>query len=461
MTFAELRHEKPLLVLAIMMVSCRHDQMRQTAIAKKLRELISHKMLIQGERNLDILQCLLVDLSWYQLHVHLGSQVGNLLHLIMAMATDLGLNRGVVPPIPAALAMRNPKIAVPTLSATRTLEERRTFLGCFFLTSMYVVWAGVLRATHTLQNWADTHYLLSRASMCVRDIYPIQHSRYVEECCQAISAAAEYPTDNYVVHLTRLHGMADSISRSLSQDVRHGIPASGPAPLGACVKLLESELQQLRSSLVEGERQNAILLLHFYAIEIFLYQTALNGDVEPALYGMYPFSRLHILYACLNSTKLCFETAYTLPPSQWFDLPWSVWSLLGHAIVVLSRLSLLQAEGWDQEYVRRTINFSGTMDALAQQLDIARVLAESQSFQIGHNQLPRVVPQVFLTYSAKLRRVKASHEAKYMAQSMNSHPMPDLPPMDALDIPTDDDFAMPYTTFFCDFLDESFWQQFT
>ncbi|KAJ9495456.1 hypothetical protein H2202_008996 [Exophiala xenobiotica] len=266
----------------------------------------------------------------------------------MAMATDLGLNRGVVPPIPAALAMRNPKIAVPTLSATRTLEERRTFLGCFFLTSMYVVWAG----------------------------------------------------------------------------------------------LLESELQQLRSSLVEGERQNAILLLHFYAIEIFLYQTALNGDVEPALYGMYPFSRLHILYACLNSTKLCFETAYTLPPSQWFDLPWS-------------------AEGWDQEYVRRTINFSGTMDALAQQLDIARVLAESQSFQIGHNQLPRVVPQVFLTYSAKLRRVKASHEAKYMAQSMNSHPMPDLPPMDALDIPTDDDFAMPYTTFFCDFLDESFWQQFT
>ncbi len=64
MTFIELRQEKPLLVLAIMMVSCRHDQIRQTAIAKKLRELISHKMLIQGERNLDILQCLLVYLSW-------------------------------------------------------------------------------------------------------------------------------------------------------------------------------------------------------------------------------------------------------------------------------------------------------------------------------------------------------------------------------------------------------------
>jgi hypothetical protein len=63
-TFTLLRQEKPLLVLAILMVSCRHDQVRQTTIAKKLRELISHKMLIKGERNLDILQCLLVYLSW-------------------------------------------------------------------------------------------------------------------------------------------------------------------------------------------------------------------------------------------------------------------------------------------------------------------------------------------------------------------------------------------------------------
>jgi len=63
-TFAELRQQKPLLVLALLMVSCRHDQPRQIAIARKLRELISYMMLIKGERSLDILQCLLVYLSW-------------------------------------------------------------------------------------------------------------------------------------------------------------------------------------------------------------------------------------------------------------------------------------------------------------------------------------------------------------------------------------------------------------
>ena len=122
----------------------------------------------------------------------------------------------------------------------------------------------ILRAVRSLSSYADTHYLFSRASMCVRDIYPIQHSKYVDECCQAISAAAEYPTDIYVVHLTRLHGMADRISRSLTPDVWHGTPASGSAPLGACVKSLESELLQLRSSLLEGERHNGKLGQSFH-----------------------------------------------------------------------------------------------------------------------------------------------------------------------------------------------------
>ncbi len=139
---------------------------------------------------------------------------------------------------------------------TRRTQNVSWLFFCYFHVSAL---NGSPRATRPLSSQADTHYLLSRASMCVRDIYPIRHSKYVDECCQAISAAAEYPTDTYVVHLTRLHGMADRISRSLTQDVWHGTPASGSAPLGACVKSLESELLQMRSSLLEGGRQNGKL----------------------------------------------------------------------------------------------------------------------------------------------------------------------------------------------------------
>ncbi|KAK5023578.1 hypothetical protein LTS07_009086 [Exophiala sideris] len=416
-TYTELRQEKPLFVLAIMMVSCRHDQSRQIAIARKLRELISYTMLVKGERSLDILQCLLVYLSWYQIHVDLSSQVGNLVHLIMAMTTDLCLNKGNFSPAPAAQALRNPKVPAPRPN-TRTLEERRTFLGAFFLTSI--------------------------ASTCHRDMYPIQHSPYVDECCQAISAAAEYSTDIDVVHLTRLHGMADKIFHSLTPDIWQRTPIFGSAPLGACVKSIQLEMLELNSSFPAGGGQNS-----------------LYDHIGPSRYGTYPLSRLHILYACLESTKRCFETAYTVPPSQWFDLPWSFWSLLGHAIVVLSKLSLLRFEEWDQEYVRRTMDFCGAMDALQQQLDTAKDWIESQSSQNGHDRSPRVIPQLYSTFSAKLKRVKIAHEAKSTAQPMNVHLTSDSSSSDTLTIPTDDTFGSPSATFFGDFLHESLWEHFT
>jgi len=95
--------------------------------------------------------------------------------------------------------------------------------------------------------------------MCVRDIDPIRYSTYVDECCRAISEAAEYPTDIYVVHLTHLHGLADRITRTLISDEWHMTPAFTSAPIGACVKSFESELRQVRSSLPEGAHQNGKL----------------------------------------------------------------------------------------------------------------------------------------------------------------------------------------------------------
>jgi hypothetical protein len=76
--------------------------------------------------------------------------VGNIGHLIMALLSDLRLNNGAVVQTlkPAfgrlepfgndgsdASAMRPTSRAAQNSSITRTLEERRTFLGCFFLIS--------------------------------------------------------------------------------------------------------------------------------------------------------------------------------------------------------------------------------------------------------------------------------------------------------------------------------------
>lgn len=313
--------------------------------------------------------------------------------------------------------------------------------------------------------------------MFKRDMEPIRYSRYVNECCRIISEAVKYPTDVYVVHLARLHGLADKITCTLSHDDCHMIPALTSAPISACVKMLESELLQIKSLFPEEAHQNcklsqqvgisrltklAILLMHFYMVEIFLYETALNDNIEPLRYGTNPFARLNMLYACLNSTKLFFDTVNSFPVSEFFSLPYTIWTYLGHTLSVLSRLSLLRVEGWDQNYVRSVLDISECLDNLASRLDEAKAAVETLSGQISHNSLARDVPQPFLMLSSNLQRVKAAHEAKYTAQTTNeSDQSPDLSCAELIVMSTDDELVVPPTTSFFEFLDENFWQQFT
>ena len=92
--------------------------------------------------------------------------------------------------------------------------------------------------------------------MCVRDIDPIRNSKYVDDCCHAISEASEYATDVDVIHLTRLHSLANRITGTLFHDDWHETSGFTSAPIGACVKSLESELLQLNDSLSVGAHQN-------------------------------------------------------------------------------------------------------------------------------------------------------------------------------------------------------------
>lgn len=62
--FEDLKEQKPLLLLAIVMVGLRHDQTRQETIARKIREIISRDLLIGGHQDLDLLQCLLIYVNW-------------------------------------------------------------------------------------------------------------------------------------------------------------------------------------------------------------------------------------------------------------------------------------------------------------------------------------------------------------------------------------------------------------
>ncbi|EXJ87450.1 hypothetical protein A1O3_04410 [Capronia epimyces CBS 606.96] len=503
----ELRQKRPFVLMNALMVACRHDRTRQAALAKTFRDLLSQRVLlplsVSGELGFDLFQGLLLYLSWYHLNLQVGPHLTSLVHLAMAMLTDLGLNRpGLTAPRslsnrigPYLVAYDRPASA----AAAATLDERRAFLGCFCLT--FIV------------------------SMCARDIVPLRYTKYADECCHLISEAAEYETDLYLVRLTQQCRLGDRMSRTLSPDEcewESGSDFSFSAPIGACVKMFEAELQRLKASTLQdlsaGESEGArsqsqgqapcpptttsLLTIFHHGMEMFLYETALDDSIHPARYGMFPLTRLDMLFACLTATKSCLEAFLNLPAPVWFDMSYLLWGVVGHAFVVMSKLSLFVGEGWDQDYARTVLHFPTMVDTVAAKVSAAEAEAEAeaeaaaelsralgfQEHEAGvsrpfqeHNAgvdpaaarvvLPRAVPKIFASVPPKAQRMKEVYEMRRSRQACADNSPPSLgPPKPRTRTSTEessssfpaapsDEHFIPGLTGLFDFLDEDFWQQ--
>jgi len=65
MTARRLRREKPFLYMAIMMVASFEDTGTQLVLGKKGLEHMAERLILRGEKSLDLLQGMLIYLSWF------------------------------------------------------------------------------------------------------------------------------------------------------------------------------------------------------------------------------------------------------------------------------------------------------------------------------------------------------------------------------------------------------------
>ncbi|KIW54806.1 hypothetical protein, variant [Exophiala xenobiotica] len=437
MTPNDLKKTKPFLFMTIMTVGCRHDLERQAVLAQRVREVVSRRMLVGGEQNLDILQGLLVYQGWHHVHFHLGSQLCNMIHLSMAIVSDLGLNKNVQQMSMGTFGTLKYFRPPERQSPTRSLEERRALLGTFYVSTM--------------------------VSVNARDFEPIRYSLYADECCQILEGQAEYPSDKHLVHLIRITHMGSKIARTFTQDEWDACSGLS-APVGACVRALNAELQSLKATLPSGTLFTDILWIHYFFVEILLFEVAVHDSIGSAGYSDFSMTRLKMLFACLNSTKLLFERWFALPTTAYFNFTYFQWSLMGHASVVLSKLCLFSGEGWDPTYARDTFDFCATVDVVMMKMNEAKALTEHSAGQMRRNpnMLPCSVPQVFKEFTLKLQQWKELHN--YRAAQTRQEQQPQvLSSTGADDLPSaaaHDEFLFPGGSSLVDFLDDSFWPQF-
>lgn len=65
MSLETLRRERPFLLLAILAFTTDHNARLQNRLKLELREVLSRRMVVDGEKSLDLLQGLMVYITWY------------------------------------------------------------------------------------------------------------------------------------------------------------------------------------------------------------------------------------------------------------------------------------------------------------------------------------------------------------------------------------------------------------
>ncbi|KAL3293085.1 het domain protein, partial [Colletotrichum asianum] len=129
---SSLRQERPFLWLCIVAVSQAHT-LPQAVLNDKIRSVVAQRIVLNLERSLELPQGLLICIAWGNFQVHQRPFLTLFTQLANIVVFDLGLNQ---PPQTIPEAMLWLTIYRPWISATRTVEEQRAVVACYYLSSV-------------------------------------------------------------------------------------------------------------------------------------------------------------------------------------------------------------------------------------------------------------------------------------------------------------------------------------
>ncbi|RFU28196.1 hypothetical protein B7463_g8144, partial [Scytalidium lignicola] len=328
---ANLRQSNPFLYMTIVMAASYYNLPRQTLFEKKIVEYLSEHLLLRSLKSLDLLQGLLVFCSWYHYHCLYHPQLTTFIQLAVSLMADLGLNRS-----PNALdRARFSSVKLPgreNVVKTRTSEERRAVLGCFYLTTV--------------------------VSSCFQKIDALRFTPHMDECCQFLSENPEYSTDIYLVRLIQLQHIVERISRSIHHHNWEG-KSIIKAPMELHMKTFQAELASFQASVSSDLQENKFFLMHCYSASIHLHEVALND-----------LSQLDGLYALLIAVNSFITTVLSIPSTEYLSTSFVTWSQLSFAITTLARLSCPKR---NIGFVKEALDYVTVLETLATKFEEAKV----------------------------------------------------------------------------------------
>ncbi|OQU94426.1 hypothetical protein CLAIMM_00782 [Cladophialophora immunda] len=326
---ATLRRDKPVLFLAIMTACLEADHMVQRRLGAELKRIISERVLIGNERSIELLQALLVHLSWIHYHFHpLNKQSYMLLQMAIALVMDLDLDR-----CPAHRDQRvgsyfcrlNVEGNLPS-QCQRTIAETRALLGCF--------------------------YLCSSMAMTRKELL-MKHTSWIEHCCHVLEADQETATDVYALGFVNTKCLAQRIGERFSYNDHTSIRFQSDAVIQMSLNGFKKEVADLEASPAFSSAQdNYVLMAELRALPIIMHEVSLYRDPTMTSHSTHNASQL---WELLTSTRAFLEYFLSVPRDVLRHLPAAFFSFAAYALIVLSTVARLPTttSGWDGAIAKR------------------------------------------------------------------------------------------------------------
>ncbi|KUJ23485.1 uncharacterized protein LY89DRAFT_663914 [Mollisia scopiformis] len=391
--YSEMKSRKPYVLKATWTIAYQSQRARQIDMCKDLMVDISTSMLVRGERNLDMLECLILLNAWayFVSPVPPSSKSTALYQLTIGLLFDLKLTRPIREydgpgEMLAECQTRNIPDCSANDTAKRTSDECRALLCCFYLGSVY--------------------------SLCVKRTEGLNFSPYIDFCAQTLEERAEHESDILLVSLVRLECIITPVDnlltkKSFADDYR--------APISMHIKAVRTNMERFWVNLSHSIQQHPLMRLSYDSNFIFLYEPSLYKSLFPSTSscGHDTSQRIDLLHNCMMACKKLLDEYLKQPLWSCYGTCVADLAPLGRAISSLLKLCLVEEAGWDLSLVRQTANLEFYFEQLLAKYQQVGADLDGRQQELCRNS--------FFTGCARAMGViKTWYETKIMSDSTQS-----------------------------------------
>lgn len=329
-TVAELRRTKPILFHAIMAAASGENNSLQRVLQKELMYLFAEKVIVTGEKSLELVQALCVAVIWYWPPEYYEElKFYQLIHIACVMGVDIGLGRkagsrasGV------SVGWKQNPIRRSQLPDPTTLESRRTWLTCYYLA-------------------ANTAISLHRPNL-------IRWTPFMAESQELLETSPNAaPTDKYFCHLVWTHHLGEETGLQFSMDDPSTKVDITDSRTQYSLRVLERDFERHVAS-VPPELMRPTLRLGFDVLNLYMHEMVLHTEpntdqlrppfdaeaLKDGLATLESVSPAHVnaISACLKSIEGIFETFLGMSIEAIRCLPVFNYVRVAYAVVVLMKM---------------------------------------------------------------------------------------------------------------------------